>query len=140
MINFVVVQERANALFSEIPWLTYINTSEQHKEALALIDELFKNYENNKGLIEILATAIERYEDTAPEFAEFNQAIENIPTGVAALRVLMDQHGLKQADLKNEIGGASLVSQILSGTRSLTVTHIKALSTRFKVSSAVFID
>ncbi|TDB57190.1 transcriptional regulator [Photorhabdus khanii subsp. guanajuatensis] len=71
---------------------------------------------------------------------QVNQAIENIPTGVAALRVLMDQHGLKQADLKNEIGGASLVSQILSGTRSLTVTHIKALSTRFKVSSAVFID
>ncbi|OCA52688.1 helix-turn-helix domain-containing protein [Photorhabdus namnaonensis] len=87
-----------------------------------------------------LATTIERYEDTAPEFAEFNQAIENIPTGIATLRVLMDQYGLTPADLKNEIGEASLVSQILSGTKSLTVTHIKALSKRFKVSSAVFID
>ncbi|MBS9428982.1 helix-turn-helix domain-containing protein [Photorhabdus akhurstii] len=140
MINFAVVQERASALFSEIPWLTYIDTSEQYKEALDLIDELFKDYDNNKGLIEILTTTIERYEDTAPEFAEFNRAIENIPTGVAALRVLMDQYGLTPADLKNEIGEASLVSQILSGTKSLTVTHIKALSKRFKVSSAVFID
>ncbi|MCW7547844.1 transcriptional regulator [Photorhabdus sp. APURE] len=140
MINFAVVQERARALFSEIPWLTYIDTSEQYKEALDLIDELFKDYDNNKGLIEILATAIKRYEDTAPEFAEFNQAIENIPTGIATLRVLMDQYGFTPADLKNEIGEASLVSQILSGTKSLTVTHIKALSKRFKVSSAVFID
>ncbi|MCC8456521.1 MULTISPECIES: type II toxin-antitoxin system HigA family antitoxin [Photorhabdus] len=140
MINFAVVQERARALFSEIPWLTYIDTSEQYKEAMDLIDELFKDYDNNKGLIEILATTIERYEDTAPEFAEFNQAIENIPTGIATLRVLMDQYGLTPADLKNEIGEASLVSQILSGTKSLTVTHIKALSKRFKVSSAVFID
>ncbi|PQQ27113.1 helix-turn-helix domain-containing protein [Photorhabdus hindustanensis] len=140
MINFAVVQERARALFSEIPWLTYIDTSEQYKEAMDLIDELFKDYDNNKGLIEILATTIERYEDTAPEFAEFNQAIENIPTGIATLRVLMDQYGLTPADLKNEIGEASLVSQILSGAKSLTVTHIKALSKRFKVSSAVFID
>ncbi|EYU16182.1 MULTISPECIES: helix-turn-helix domain-containing protein [Photorhabdus] len=140
MINFSVVQVRARALFSEIPWLSYIDTSEQYKEALDLIDELFKDYDNNKGLIDILTTTIERYEDTAPEFAEFNQAIENIPTGVAVLRVLMDQYGLTQADLKNEIGEASLVSQILNGTKSLTVTHIKALSTRFKVSSTVFID
>ncbi|WP_445495186.1 helix-turn-helix domain-containing protein [Photorhabdus sp. SF281] len=135
-----VVQERASALFSEIPWLAYIDTAKQYKEALDLTDELFKDYANNKGLIEILATVIGRYEDTAPEFAEFNQAIENIPTEVAAQRVLMDQYGLKQANLKNEIGGASLVSHILSGARSLTVTHIKTLSTRFKVSRAVFID
>ncbi|WP_052760780.1 MULTISPECIES: hypothetical protein [Photorhabdus] len=82
MINFAVVQERASALFSEIPWLAYIDTVEQYKEALDLTDELFKDYDNNKGLIEILATVIERYEDTAPEFAEFNQAIKNIPTGL----------------------------------------------------------
>ncbi|WP_232832509.1 hypothetical protein [Photorhabdus sp. CRCIA-P01] len=82
MINFAVVQERARALFSEDPLADLHNTSEQYKEAMDLIDELFKDYDNNKGLIEILATTIERYEDTAPEFAEFNQAIENIPTGL----------------------------------------------------------
>ncbi|MFS9520486.1 helix-turn-helix domain-containing protein, partial [Klebsiella pneumoniae] len=50
-----------------------------------------------------------------------------------------DQHNLTYADLKNEIGSKSLVSQILSGQRSLTISHIKALSARFGVKPEWFL-
>ncbi|WP_391529921.1 type II toxin-antitoxin system HigB family toxin [Photorhabdus akhurstii] len=56
-----------------------------------------------------------------------------------ALRVLMDQYRLSYSDLKEEIGSKSLVSQILSGKRSLTIAHIKALSKRFNVRPDLFL-
>ncbi|MDH8436658.1 helix-turn-helix domain-containing protein, partial [Klebsiella variicola] len=62
-----------------------------------------------------------------------------IPVGVALLRTLIDQHKLSYSDLKDEIGSKSLVSQILSGQRSLTITHIKALSARFGVKPEWFL-
>ncbi|PQQ26281.1 transcriptional regulator [Photorhabdus luminescens] len=65
--------------------------------------------------------------------------VDDIPTGVAALRVLMDQYRLSYSDLKEEIGSKSLVSQILSGKRSLTIAHIKALSKRFNVRPDIFL-
>ena len=85
------------------------------------------------------AATIADYEDNSPRFAEFNKAIAEIPVGVALLRTLIDQHKLSYSDLKDEIGSKSLVSQILSGQRSLTITHIKALSARFGVKPEWFL-
>ncbi|MDN5451459.1 MAG: helix-turn-helix domain-containing protein, partial [Enterobacterales bacterium] len=42
------------------------------------------------------------------------------------------------SDLASEIGSKSLVSMILSGKRSLTIEHIKALSKRFNVRPDLF--
>ena len=74
------------------------------------------------------------------KFAEFDKAVAAMPVGVALLRTLIDQHNLTYADLKNEIGSKSPVSQILSGQRSLTISHIKALSARFGLSRNGFFD
>ncbi|CAD5570768.1 HTH-type transcriptional regulator ygjM [Escherichia coli] len=52
----------------------------------------------------------------------------------------MDQHGLKAADLAQELGSKSNVSNILNGRRALTVRHIKALSERFNLPAEAFID
>jgi len=41
--------------------------------------------------------------------------------------------------LKTEIGSNSLISQIFSGKRALTISHIKALAERFNVRADVFI-
>lgn len=62
-----------------------------------------------------------------------------MPVGVAQLRTLIDQHQLSYSDLKEEIGSKSLVSQILSGQHSLTITHIKALLARFGVKPEWFL-
>lgn len=55
------------------------------------------------------------------------------------LAYLLEANQLKQSDLEKEIGSQSVVSEILSGKRSLTVSHIKRLSERFKVSPSLFI-
>lgn len=57
--------------------------------------------------------------------------------GVDVLRFLLDQHELRQNQLP-EIGAQSVVSEILSGKRSLTVDHIRRLSARFGISPAAF--
>ncbi|WP_446009059.1 helix-turn-helix domain-containing protein [Candidatus Electrothrix sp.] len=59
-------------------------------------------------------------------------------SGADILRFLMDEHGLTAADLP-EIGDESLLTDILAGTRSLTVDHVKALSRRFHVAAATFV-
>ena len=56
-----------------------------------------------------------------------------------ALRFLLDQHGLKQSDLAAEIGGQSVVSDILSGKRAINARQAKALAARFGVSAAAFL-
>ncbi len=59
-------------------------------------------------------------------------------SGADILRFLMEEHGLTAADLP-EIGDESLLTDILAGTRSLTVDHVKALSRRFHVAPATFV-
>jgi HTH-type transcriptional regulator/antitoxin HigA len=50
----------------------------------------------------------------------------------------MQEHGLKQSDLK-EIGSQGVVSEILTGKRTLNLEQIKKISSRFQVSPLVFI-
>lgn len=59
-------------------------------------------------------------------------------TPVAMIRFLMEQHSLSQSDLP-EIGGQSVVSEVLNGKRELNVRQIKRLSARFNIPAAVFL-
>ena len=47
----------------------------RNRRALALIDELFDDYDANASRIEILSA---RWEDRSPEFDEFNRTVRNI--------------------------------------------------------------
>jgi len=80
--------------------------------------------------IELLTLLIERYEE------EHYSVPKASPADV--LRFLLDQHSLKQRDLAAELGGESVVSEVLSGKRKLNAAHIEQLSKRFHVSPAVF--
>ena len=80
--------------------------------------------------IELLTLLIERYEQenyTIPEAS---------PADV--LRFLLERHGLRQRDVAAELGGESVVSEVLSGKRRLNTAQIEQLSRRFRVSPAVF--
>ncbi|MCS3433396.1 helix-turn-helix domain-containing protein [Klebsiella sp. BIGb0407] len=114
------------------------SSGNDYREALALVDYLIENDDENP-LIDFLASKIADYEDNSDRFADFNKAISEMPVGVALLRTLIDQYNLSYADLKEEIGSKSLVSQTLSGKRSLTITHIKALSARVGVKPEWFL-
>ncbi len=82
------------------------------------------------GLVDIVGDLIEDYEVQHHRLAEV--------TGIAALKFLMEQHGLKQGDLP-EIGSQGVVSEILSGKRELNIRQVRALSERFGVSPATFV-
>jgi len=139
-MNFNAIKSKAVDFFNEAKFISHIESDEDYANALKLMDEVIDNYETYRPLIDVLSLSVERWENEAEYFSEFNQRIAKLETGVAVLRTLMDQHELTAADLKNEIGGKSLVSLILSGSRNLTLDHINALSDRFNLNPAVFLS
>ena len=80
--------------------------------------------------IELLTLLIERYEDENYSLPKASPA--------DVLRFLIAQPGLKQRDLADDLGGESVVSEVISGKRKLNAAHIEQLSKRFRVSPAVF--
>jgi HTH-type transcriptional regulator/antitoxin HigA len=97
----------------------------------ALLDEAQGNETHPAmGLVDIVGDLIEDYEAAHHPLPE--------ATGVQALKFLMEQHGLKQADL-SEIGSQGVVSEILTGKRELNIRQVRVLGERFGVSPATFV-
>jgi len=132
---FVQIREA----LAQIPFVAHIETQNDYERALELMDQLVDDYEANKKLIEILAVSIERWEDRATEFSDFNAAVAETDRGIAVLKTLMAQHGLGVADVP-ELGSKGNVSKILNGAegKKLTRKHMEALGRRFGVSPALF--
>jgi len=97
----------------------------------SLVDEVGNN-ENHKlaPVMETIGNLIENYEERKYQI--------KAASPVDTLKYLMQEHGLKQSDLK-EIGSQGVVSEILAGKRSLNLEQIKKISNRFHVSPLVFI-
>lgn len=85
------------------------------------------------GLLDIISHFIEEYEQNRYGVEQKQ------PTGIDALKFLMESHNLSQSDLP-EIGSQGVVSEILNRKRILNVRQIKALSKRFSVNPSTFID
>lgn len=136
-MNAIAIIQPAAELFKEAPFLFRIHNRAEYEEALALVETLLdEGDEDNDFLIERLADVIKDWEDTAPEFTAFNEAVSTLD-GVDMLRFLMEQNGLGTADLP-EIGSKSYVSKVLNRKRELTRRHIEALSARFSVEPSLF--
>ncbi|EAB9443269.1 helix-turn-helix domain-containing protein [Salmonella enterica subsp. diarizonae] len=129
----------ASNLADIIPFLGGSTSRSDYDDAMRMVEYLLE-HEPDSPLVDMLTAKIEKYEDDAPELAEFNERIASLPAGVALLRVLMDQHNLTQSDFESEIGKKSLVSRILSGDRSLTLDHMRALAKRFDIPVSSFVD
>lgn len=95
-----------------------------------LIDEVGTNEQHPLyEFLDTLGSLIHTYEEEHYPIPE--------SSGIDILSFLMDEHGLKQADLP-EIGSQGVVSEIMHGKRSLNVRQMRALAARFCVSPAVF--
>ncbi|MFC1843329.1 type II toxin-antitoxin system HigA family antitoxin [Thermodesulfobacteriota bacterium] len=111
------------------------HNNKQYKKLVSLLDSVIDEVGEDENhplasLMETLGSLIESYESQhVPELSG---------DPIHTLKSLMEEHGLKQADMK-EIGSQGVVSEVLSGKRSLNSRQIKALSERFGVSPAVFI-
>lgn len=106
--------ERAVAFMNSL--LDVVGDDEKHELAdlLDLVGQLVEDYEGTRHAIP----------DAAPH---------------EVLRFLLDQHALKQNDLATEIGGQSVVSEILNGKREINARQAKALAARFGVSAVAFL-
>ncbi|MBL1208400.1 transcriptional regulator [Geminocystis sp. GBBB08] len=81
--------------------------------------------------LEVLGTLVYNYEQKQGDL---------IPDiyGVDLLKVLMEEHNLKQKNLVSIFKTESIISDILKGKRQLTNRHIQELAEFFHVSPAVF--
>jgi len=112
-------------------------TDDVHYEnTLEVIDRLMAAGKLTKGqelYLETLVQLVQAYETS-------HHAIPPIK-GIAALRHMLDAHGMNASGLARLLGvHASMGSKILKGERSLTVAHIRLLAARFKVRPDTFLD
>lgn len=83
------------------------------------------------GLLDVVTFFVRDYEERRVDIPDAKPA--------GALRFLMRQHGLRQADLAPIFGAQSNVSEVLSGKREINARQARALAERFGISAAVFI-
>ncbi|MEQ8241699.1 MAG: helix-turn-helix domain-containing protein [Cyclobacteriaceae bacterium] len=111
-----------------------IKTEEDYDKALSRLDLLFDapsdTLEGEEA--EILAILIDEYEKK-------NYPIE-APDPIEAIKIRMEEMGLRQIDLVGVIGGKSRVSEILNRKRKLTVDMIRKLSEKLNISAQALIS
>jgi HTH-type transcriptional regulator / antitoxin HigA len=73
------------------------------------------------------------------EYEERHVSIPQI-SGVALLKVLIEEQGLPQKDLVSIFKTESIAAAVLNGQCQLNVEHIEKLATYFHVSPAVFFE
>jgi HTH-type transcriptional regulator/antitoxin HigA len=61
------------------------------------------------------------------------------PEPIEALRVLMEDRGIRQRDLIPVFGSSSVVSDVLNGKRSISKAHARKLAEHFHVPVSLFI-
>lgn len=111
---------------------------DEYEKLASMLDQLLDIVGDNEshelmGLVDVISHMISMYDENHEEPLQKGSSID-------ALKFLMEQHGVDQSDLKNEIGSQGVVSEILNGKRQLNISHIKKLAERFHVTPATFID
>jgi HTH-type transcriptional regulator / antitoxin HigA len=116
--------------------LGQIRNERQYKSLVSLADRLIDEIGVNQkhalsSFLEVIMTLIEQYENVVAPMEETEPRL--------VLAFLMEQHDVKQSELRVEIGTQGVVSEILNGKREINVRQAKALAHRFSVSPAVFL-
>jgi len=125
------------ALVREFP-LRPIRTQRDYKAATAIVDRLAVRQEGTlsrgeQDYLDTLTLLIEAYDDE--HFKIKTRAMEPVDV----LKYLMEQSGMKTADLGRLLDNRGLASLILNGHRALSKTHIRILSDYFKVGPGLFL-
>ncbi len=112
-----------------------IRTEAENERYLRVVEHLMslgkRITREQRELLDLLVLLIERFE--AERYAL------SPASPVEALRELMQQRGMKLADLAALIGSKGVASEILNGKRALSKANIKRLAGYFDVSPEVFL-
>lgn len=106
-----------------------IHTEAENEYYTSVLQELDARFDRlndaEKDFADLLTLLIEDFESKHYELPKAS------PLDV--IRFLMDQHSLKQRDLLDIFGNASVTSEVLSGKRELSKEHIRKLAARFSI-------
>lgn len=124
-------------LRSAVPFFGPIRNERDYERMQALVNELLSVVGDDEDhpmadLLDVVGILVAQYED------ENTPGLLGDSKPMDVLKFLMEQHGLKQSDLR-DIGTQGVVSEILSGNRQINSRQAKALAKRFGVSPAVFL-
>ena len=115
--------------------LKIIKNDAQHKAYLAEVERLAAEDpvpgSPDGDRLELLAKLVEDYEKERYRFAR--------PNPISAIRFRMEEQGLRQKDLAPLLGGKNRASEVLSGSRPLTVQMIRSLSESLSIPADLLI-
>lgn len=125
---------RAWTPFKRLLGVTVVHTDADYAQARATMDALLAEVGDDEThplaeVLDYLADHVKAYEDE-------NFQIPEAPPG-EVLAFLMEQHGIKQADLE-DCAPQGRISDILSGKRAISKDIAKRLAQRFRVRADVF--
>ncbi len=103
---------------------------EHFADALEALDRLDRELKPEEKLLEALLSRL---------IADYDEKIElpQLPPH-RTIAFLMEQRGLKQADLLPVFGSRSVASDVLNGKREPSKSHIRKLAAFFKLSPGAF--
>jgi len=110
-----------------------VNTEQAYDEAIKRIETLWgaESGTPEGDELDVLLTLVEVYEKE-------NHPVPP-PTPIEAISFVMEQRGMKQADLVPYIGSRSRVSEILRGRRTLSLSMIRSLHAHLGIPAEVLI-
>src|SRR4051812_33065067 len=104
-----------------------IETEEQNDEVLAGVEELLAKGDARSAeeveLTKLLVALVEAFEARRYELEP--------STPLERLKALMEENGLRQADLLDVFGSRGIASEVLGGKRRISRGHAAALGERF---------
>ncbi|MHC5936651.1 helix-turn-helix domain-containing protein [Nostoc sp.] len=112
-----------------------VTSEEELLATQEVVDSLIDKGEltpDEQDYLNVLGTLVYEYE-------EKHNTIPDI-SGVELLQALIAEFGLRQKDLIPIFKTESIVSEVLSGQRKLTVNHIRKLAEFFHISPAAFFE
>jgi len=112
-----------------------IKTEEENERIVAELEKLDTRGRpltpEEENLAELMTLLVRQFEES------------RYPLGHAepleALRILMEDRGLRQRDLIPLFGSSSVISDVLSGKRSISKAHARKLAESFHVPASLFI-
>jgi HTH-type transcriptional regulator/antitoxin HigA len=110
-----------------------IKTEQDYDLALERVNTLFDARPNTDEAdeLDILVTLIEKYEKIHYPIPE--------PDPIEAIKFMMEQNGLTDADLGIILNSRSRVSEIFKRKRALTITQIRVLNEKLNIPASTLI-
>jgi HTH-type transcriptional regulator / antitoxin HigA len=112
--------------------LIVIDSDAELARARALVDRLMASVRpGDLAHLQAQARLIAAYEEA--------RWPRRTPSTAEVIRYLMDQHGLRRADLVPLLGTPSRVSEVLRGKKALSMAMVQRLRTRFRVPAELLL-